>query len=109
MSKKMNVDSAELRASASACDDIAHDMKEPTEKAVGEAQTGGESLTGWSIGPALSELATSWKPALDGLHSRIQTGGDNLRTTAKNHDWNEKRVEQDFEKTSSESVASDFG
>lgn len=97
MSQKLNVDPAELRASAEACDDIAHDMKEPAGKAVQEAQTSGGSLSGWSIGPALTEIATSWKPALDGLRSRIQVGGDNLRATAKNHDWNEKRVERDFE------------
>jgi uncharacterized protein YukE len=109
VSQKLNVNPAELRASAGACDDIARDMKDPADKAVQEAQTSGGSLTGWSIGPALTELATSWKPALDGLHSRVQAGGDNLRATAKSHDWNENRVEKDFEKTNSDAVTSDFG
>lgn len=109
MSQKLNVDPAELRASAGACDDIADDMKGPADKAVQEAGTAGSSLTGWSVGPALTEISGSWKPALDGLHSRVRAGGDNLRATAKNHDWNEQRVEQDFEKTGAATGTNDFG
>ncbi|MER8012133.1 type VII secretion target [Streptomyces sp. NPDC094149] len=99
MSQGTNVDPAELRASAGACDGIARTMKPPADKAVKEADTAGGSLTGWSMGPALTQLATSWKPALDGLHARIQAGGDNLRSSADGHEWNDERVSQDFEKT----------
>ncbi|MFE9441502.1 hypothetical protein ACFYO2_21385 [Streptomyces sp. NPDC006602] len=99
MSQRTDVDPAELRASAAACDDIARTMKGPADKAVKEAGTAGGSLTGWSMGPALTEIATSWKPALDGLHARIQAGGDNLRSSADGHEWNDERVSQDFEKT----------
>ena len=109
MSQKLHVDPAELRASAGACDSISQDMKGPADKVVTETQTAGTSFDGWSIGPALAEIATSWKPALDGLHSRVKAGGSNLRETAKNHDWNEKRVEQDFEKPGEGAGLSDFG
>lgn len=110
MSQKLNVDPSELRASAGACDDIAQHMKGPADKAVEEAQTAGASLTGWSIGPALTEIAASWKPALAGLHARVQAGADSLRATAKNHEWNEHRVERDFEKTgATPGAGGDFG
>ncbi|MER5752748.1 type VII secretion target [Streptomyces sp. NPDC002088] len=99
MSQRTDVDPAELRASAGACDDIARTMKSPADKAVKEAGTAGSSLTGWSVGPALTQLATSWKPALDGLHARIEAGGDNLRSSADGHEWNDERVSQDFENT----------
>ncbi|WNB98147.1 type VII secretion target [Streptomyces sp. CGMCC 4.7035] len=104
MSQRTDVDPAELRASAGACDDIARTMKDPADKAVKEAETAGGSLTGWSIGPALTEIATSWKPALDGLHARVQAGGDNLRSSADGHEWNDERVSQDFEKTGTDSA-----
>ncbi|MFE6619530.1 WXG100 family type VII secretion target [Streptomyces sp. NPDC057740] len=99
MPQSTKVDPSELRASAGACDGIAHTMKGPADKAVREAGTAGSSLTGWSMGPALTEIADSWKPALDGLHARIQAGGDNLRSSADGHEWNDQRVSQDFEKT----------
>ncbi|MEU6541826.1 type VII secretion target [Streptomyces sp. NPDC046859] len=99
MSRTTDVDPAELRASAGACDDIAHTLKEPADNAVKESRTAGGSLAGWSLGPALTEIATSWKPALDGLHARIQAGRDNLRSSADGHEWNEERTAQDFEKT----------
>lgn len=99
MSKGLSADPAELRASAGACDDIARSMKEPADKAVTETETASGSLTGWSIGGALEEIATSWKPALNGLRARAQTGGDNLRTCADAHGWNEERASQDFENT----------
>ena len=99
MSQRTDVDPAELRASAGACDDIARTMKGPADKAVKEAGAAGGSLNGWSMGPALTEIANSWKPALDGLHTRIQAGGDNLRSSADGHEWNDELVSQDFEKT----------
>ncbi|MFE5185299.1 type VII secretion target [Streptomyces sp. NPDC056628] len=99
MSRTIDVDPAELRASAGACDGIAHTVKGPADKAVTESRTAGGSLTGWSLGPALAEIATSWKPALDGLHARIEAGRDNLRSSADGHEWNEERTSQDFEKT----------
>lgn len=99
MSQSTDVDPAELRASAGACDGISETMKGPADKAIRESGTAGNSLTGWSIGPALTEIATSWKPALDGLHSRLQAGGDNLRSSADGHEWNDQRTSQDFEKT----------
>ncbi|MFR9674671.1 hypothetical protein [Streptomyces sp. TR06-5] len=102
MSQGLNADPTELRASAGACDDIAHTMKEPADKAIKEADTAGGSLTGWSIGAALGEIAASWKPALDGLHARTRAAGDNLRSCAKNHDWNEQRASQNFEETETE-------
>ncbi|MBA2809413.1 hypothetical protein E0500_018915 [Streptomyces sp. KM273126] len=104
MSERTKVDPAELRASAGACDGMARTMKDPADKAVKEARTAGSSLTGWSIGPALTEIATSWKPALDGLRARVQAGGDNLRSSADGHEWNEERVSQDFEKTGSDTA-----
>lgn len=104
MSQRTNVDPAELRASAGACDGIAQTMKGPADKAVKEAGTAGSSLTGWSMGPALTEVATSWKPALDGLHARIQAGGDNLRLSANGHECNDERVFQDFEKTGTDTA-----
>lgn len=99
MSQKLNADPTELRASAGACDDIARTMKEPADKAVKETETARSSLTGWSVGKALGEIASSWKPALDGLHPRARTGGENLRSCADNHEWNEDRASQDFEQT----------
>ncbi|MGR6973096.1 hypothetical protein ACU639_26480 [Streptomyces cynarae] len=105
MSQRTDVDPAELRASAGACDGIARTMKDPADKAVKETGTAGTSLTGWSIGPALAEIATSWKPALDGLHARIQAGGDNLRSSADGHEWNDERVSQDFEKMGTDTAA----
>ncbi|MFG2740422.1 WXG100 family type VII secretion target [Streptomyces chartreusis] len=99
MSQSTDVDPAELRASAGACDGISETMKGPADKAIRESGTAGNSLTGWSIGPALTEIATSWKPALDGLHSRLQAGGDNLRSSADGQEWNDQRTSQDFEKT----------
>ncbi|GAA4807722.1 type VII secretion target [Streptomyces ziwulingensis] len=99
MSRTTDVEPAELRASAGACDGIARDMKSPADKAVKEAGTAGGSLTGWSVGPALTEIANSWKPALDGLHARVRAGGDNLRSSADGHEWNDKRTSQDFERT----------
>ncbi|MFF4525577.1 WXG100 family type VII secretion target [Streptomyces bluensis] len=104
MSQSIRVDPAELRASAGACDGIARTMKDPADKAVKEARTAGGSLTGWSIGPALTEIATSWKPALDGLHARLQAGGDNLRSSADGHEWNEERVSRDFEQTGTDTA-----
>jgi hypothetical protein len=104
VSQSTNVDPAELRASAGACDGIAGSMKGPADKAVKEAGAAGGSLTGWSMGPALTEIATSWKPALDGLHARIQAGGDNLRSSANGHEWNDQRVSQDFEKTGTDTA-----
>lgn len=104
MSQSTKADPAELRASAGACDDIALTMKGPADKAVKEARTAGSSLTGWSMGSALTEIATSWKPALDGLHARIQAGGDNLRSSANGHEWNDQRVSQDFEKTGTDTA-----
>jgi len=104
VSQRTDVDPAELRASAGACDGIARTMKGPADKAVKEAGTAGGSLTGWSMGSALTELATSWKPALDGLHARIQAGGDNLRSSADGHEWNDERVSQDFEKTGTDTA-----
>ncbi|WP_052424720.1 WXG100 family type VII secretion target [Streptomyces fulvoviolaceus] len=104
MSQRTDVDPAELRASAGACDDIARTMKGPADKAVREAGTAGGSLSGWSVGPALTEIATSWKPALDGLHARVQAGGDNLRSSADGHEWNDDRVSQDFEKTGADTA-----
>ncbi|MGW2333397.1 hypothetical protein ACWCXS_05525 [Streptomyces sp. NPDC001685] len=99
MSRTTDVDPAELRASAGVCDGIARTLKEPADKAVKESRTAAASLTGWSLGPALTEIATSWKPALDGLHARIEAGRDNLRSSADGHDWNDQRTSQDFEKT----------
>ncbi|MFD8304743.1 hypothetical protein ACFV29_20705 [Streptomyces sp. NPDC059690] len=104
MSQGTNVDPAELRASAGACDGIARSMKPPADKAVKEADTAGGSLTGWSMGPALTELATSWKPALDGLHARIEAGAANLRSSADGHEWNDERVSQDFEHTGTQAT-----
>lgn len=104
MSQTTNVDPAELRASAGACDGIAGTMKGPADKAVKETGTAGGSLTGWSMGPALTEIAASWKPALDGLHARVQAGGDNLRSSADGHEWNDQRVSQDFEKTGTDTA-----
>jgi uncharacterized protein YukE len=99
VSQSTNVDPAELRASAGACDGVSQTMKGPADKAIRESRTAGNSLTGWSIGAALTEIATSWKPALDGLHSRLQAGRDNLRSSADGHEWNDQRTSQDFEKT----------
>ncbi|AWE50440.1 type VII secretion target [Streptomyces nigra] len=99
MSRTTDVDPAELRASAGACDGIARTLKTPADKAVKESRTAAASLTGWSLGPALTEIATSWKPALDGLHARIEAGRDNLRSSADGHEWNDQRASQDFEKT----------
>ncbi|MGW5034471.1 type VII secretion target [Streptomyces nigra] len=99
MSRTTDVDPAELRASAGACDSIAHTLKGPADKAVKESRTAAASLTGWSLGPALAEIATSWKPALDGLHARIEAGRDNLRSSADGHEWNDEWASQDFEKT----------
>ena len=104
MSQRTDVDPAELRASAGACDDIARTMKGPADKAVKEAGAAGGSLNGWSMGPALTEIAASWKPALDGLHARVQAGGDNLRSSADGHEWNDQRVSQDFEKTGTDTA-----
>ncbi|MFI1732732.1 WXG100 family type VII secretion target [Streptomyces acidicola] len=104
MSQSTRVDPTELRASAGACDGIARTMKDPADKAVKEAKAAGSSLTGWSIGPALTEIATSWKPALDGLHARLQAGGDNLRSSADGHEWNEDRVSREFEKTGTDTA-----
>lgn len=104
MSQRTDADPAELRASAGACDDIARTMKGPADKAVKEAGAAGSSLTDWAIGSALAEIATSWKPALDGLHARIQAGGDNLRSSANGHEWNDQRVSQDFEKTGADTA-----
>jgi hypothetical protein len=105
VSQSTNVDPAELRASAGACDGIARTMKGPADKAVKEAGAAGSSLSGWSMGPALAEIATSWKPALDGLHARIQAGGDNLRSSANGHEWNDQRASQDFEKTGTDTAS----
>ncbi|MFD7918139.1 WXG100 family type VII secretion target [Streptomyces sp. NPDC059740] len=99
MSRGTQVDPAELRASARACDGIADDLKGPCDKAVKGADTAGDSLNGWSVGPALRELSASWKPALEGLHARLEAGGDNLRSSADGHEWNDQRTSQDFEKT----------
>ncbi|MFE0256151.1 hypothetical protein [Streptomyces sp. NPDC059010] len=104
MSQSTKVEPAELRASAGACDDIARTMKGPADEAVKEARTAGSSLSGWSIGPALTEIATSWKPALDGLHARIEAGRDNLRSSADGHEWNETRTDQDFENIGSDTA-----
>ncbi|MGW1956255.1 hypothetical protein ACWCPI_26490 [Streptomyces sp. NPDC001920] len=104
MSQNTKVDPSELRASAGACEDIAHTMKGPADKAVKEAGTAGGSLKGWSIGPALTEIAGSWNPALNGLHARIKAGGDNLRSSAGGHEWNDQRVSQDFEKTGTDTA-----
>ncbi|WP_327355838.1 type VII secretion target [Streptomyces sp. NBC_01304] len=97
MSSGPKVDPAELRSSAGACDEIAKTMKEPSDKAVKEADTAGSSLTGWSLGPALTTISTSWKPALQGLHDRAKAGAANLRSSADGHEWNDKRTSQDFE------------
>ncbi|MFF7164328.1 hypothetical protein ACFZBP_23730 [Streptomyces sp. NPDC008086] len=104
MSKSTKADPSELRASAGACDDIARTMKGPADKAIKEAGTAGSSLRGWSMGSALTEIATSWKPALDGLHARVQAGGDNLRSSANGHEWNDQRVSQDFEKAEADTA-----
>lgn len=104
MSQSTNVDPAELRASAGACDGMAQTMKGPADKAVKETETAGNSLSGWSIGPALTEISTSWKPALDGLRARLQAGADNLRSSAEGHEWNDQRTSQDFEKTGTDTA-----
>jgi hypothetical protein len=104
VSQTTDVDPAELRASAGACDSIASAMKSPADKAVKEAGTAGTSLTGWSFGTALTEIGTSWKPALDGLHARIQAGGDNLRSSADGHEWNDERTSRDFEGTGTDTA-----
>ncbi|MYW69538.1 hypothetical protein GTY65_36550 [Streptomyces sp. SID8379] len=97
MSKETHVDPVELRASAKAADAIAEDLKGPADKAVKEADTAGSSLSGWSFGSALTSIATSWKPALDGLHARTKAGAANLRSSADGHEWNDERTGKDFE------------
>ncbi|CAL9419469.1 hypothetical protein SUDANB6_01821 [Streptomyces sp. enrichment culture] len=99
MSQRTDVDPAALRACAGACDDIARTLKGPADRAVEEAGTAGGSLTGWSVGSALTEISAGWKPALDGLRARIQAGGENLRSSADGHEWNDQAVSQDFERT----------
>jgi hypothetical protein len=98
MSDEIHIEPADLRAAAGAADAIAQDMKGPADTAVKEASTAGTSLAGWSFGPALSTVSTSWKPALDGLHARTKAGADNLRTSAAGHEWNDGLVSDDFEK-----------
>ncbi|MFM9368252.1 hypothetical protein [Streptomyces sp. Da 82-17] len=98
MSKGPRVDSAVLRSSAHDCDGIADEMKKPSATATEESSTAASSLAGWSVGQALQTIATSWEPALEGLRRRTQAGAENLRASADGHDWNEKRIEQDFEK-----------
>ncbi|MEV0094337.1 type VII secretion target [Streptomyces sp. NPDC050738] len=97
MSEETHVDPAELRASAGAADAIADDMRGPADGAVKEAGAAGSSLAGWSFGPALTNVSTSWKPALDGLHARTKAGAANLRSSADGHEWNDQRTGQDFE------------
>ncbi|WP_306323365.1 MULTISPECIES: type VII secretion target [unclassified Streptomyces] len=97
MSKETHVDPAELRASAAVADALAEDLAGPAGKAVKEAATAGSSLAGWSFGAALSDVSSSWKPALDGLHARMKAGAANLRSSAQGHEWNDQRTSKDFE------------
>jgi uncharacterized protein YukE len=98
MSRNIRVDPGELRASAHAADDIAETMEGPSSKAVAETSAAAGSMNGWSVGPALQEIADSWKPALKGLHDRAAAGAANLRKSAEGHEWNDDLVSQDFEK-----------
>ncbi|WP_078662280.1 type VII secretion target [Streptomyces bicolor] len=98
MAGNLTVSPNELRGSAGAADGIADDMKEPSDKAVKEAATAGSTMTGWSIGPALQEISSSWGKALKGLHDRTKAGATNLRKSADGHEWNDDLVSQDFEK-----------
>lgn len=98
MAGNLTVSPNELRGSAGAADGIADDMKEPSDKAVKDAATAGSTMTGWSIGPALQEISSSWGKALKGLHDRTKAGATNLRKSADGHEWNDDLVSQDFEK-----------
>lgn len=106
MSRRTDVDPAQLRASAGACDDMARTIKGPADKAVKEAGTAGGSLTGWSMGPALAQLTTGWKPALDGLHAPRPYPGRRRQpqVLGRRHEWNDERVSQDFEKTGADTA-----
>ncbi|MFJ6212622.1 hypothetical protein ACIQGZ_04710 [Streptomyces sp. NPDC092296] len=97
MSQGIDVDPAELRASAHAADAIAQDMAAPDDKAVRETAAAAQAMTGWTIGPALDQVATGWKPALQGMHDRVTTGAANLRACADGHEWNEDLGTRNFE------------
>ncbi|WP_320777680.1 type VII secretion target [Streptomyces sp. CRN 30] len=97
MSQQTDVDPAVLRASAGAADGVADTLDSPADKAVKEADTAGGSLGGWATGAALTELSTSWRPALDGLRARLRAGAENLRSSADGHEWNDRHTGKDFE------------
>ncbi|MDT0460153.1 hypothetical protein RM550_31290 [Streptomyces sp. DSM 41527] len=97
MSAKTSVDPGELRAAAHAEDSIAQDMTDKNHKAISATKDAAASLKGWSLSQALEATADSWKPSLDGMRSRAETGASNLRTCADGHDWNDTAVSKDFE------------
>lgn len=109
MAGKLTVNPNELRGSAGAADGIAGDMKQPSDKAVKDAATAGSTMTGWSIGPALQEISSSWGKALTGLHDRTKAGATNLRKSADGHEWNDDLVSQDFEKLNVQTASAGGG
>lgn len=109
MAGNLTVNPNELRGSAGAADGIADDMKQPSDKAVKDAATAGSTMTGWSIGPALQEISSSWGKALTGLHDRTKAGATNLRKSADGHEWNDDLVSQDFEKLNVQTASAGGG
>ncbi|MFD8324934.1 MULTISPECIES: hypothetical protein [Streptomyces] len=97
MSAKTSVDPGELRAAAHAEDSIAQDMTDENRKTISATKDAAASLKGWSLSQALEATAGSWKPSLDGMRSRAETGASNLRTCADGHDWNDTAASKDFE------------
>ncbi|MEU6330871.1 hypothetical protein ABZ851_26895 [Streptomyces sp. NPDC047049] len=99
MSSTTSVDPGELRAAAHAEDSISDDMTDKNRKAISATKDAAASLRGWSLSQALQATADSWKPSLDGMRSRAETGAKNLRTCADGHDWNDSATSEDFEKS----------
>ncbi|WP_336052069.1 hypothetical protein [Streptomyces sp. CA2R101] len=99
MSSTTSVDPGELRAAAHAEDSISDDMTDRNRKAISATKDAAASLRGWSLSQALQATADSWKPSLDGMRSRAETGAANLRTCADGHDWNDSATSKDFEKS----------
>ncbi|WP_055590277.1 type VII secretion target [Streptacidiphilus griseoplanus] len=97
MSQDVAVNPADLRASASAADAIAEEMKEPNDRAVAETAAAARTMSGWPLAAALDQLATGWKSALQGMHDRVTAGAGNLRSCADGHEWNDDLVADNFE------------
>ncbi|GAA1355521.1 hypothetical protein [Streptomyces beijiangensis] len=97
----INVEPAELRASAGAADAIGSALRAPVEAGERDIAAAATGLNGWAISGQLEATGSIWGAALHDLRKKVGgEGGDSeaerLRRTADGHEFNEDLTAQSF-------------